>query len=218
MKKIWKRLPKWGKILVWVLAGIVGLVLLFIFGFMIWILTWKTYTNDEFGFSFRYPAGWHIGGTDITKKQLDDKNVVFFWVDSKPENEVSQPYDTARSPGNVEVWIETDSLTMQAHSQEINSPRTRQIKYGKYFGYTYEGAGGPCKKDDIGSIFRCIPYGGVCCLKYLVLSRSVDLVGNYYYYINSVTYTEKMDVFSILYANYYNWVGAKIISSFNFYK
>ena len=90
---------KWMKIVKWVLGVVLVLALILVIGFKIWVSTWQTYRNDEFGFSFKYPKEWYIGGTDVTKKQFNEKNNVFFWVDKEKPEIVQGTTELKRSNG-----------------------------------------------------------------------------------------------------------------------
>lgn len=58
MKKIWKKLPKWGKIPLVVFGSLFALTLIIIIGLKMWVLTWPVYKGE--GFLIRYPQGWDI--------------------------------------------------------------------------------------------------------------------------------------------------------------
>lgn len=51
-------MPKWAKVLVWILGIVVGLTFVTVIGLKIWVSTWKTYSGNEY--SFKYPNGWYL--------------------------------------------------------------------------------------------------------------------------------------------------------------
>lgn len=57
------KIPKWAWWGVWFIGILASLFLILYGATQVWLSTWKTYRNDELGFSFRYPANWYI--TDI---------------------------------------------------------------------------------------------------------------------------------------------------------
>lgn len=65
-------LPKWGKVVLWVLGILVGLILIIGIGLKIWASTWPEYKGN--GFSFRYPQGWDIKDP---KKDTTDAQFVY---------------------------------------------------------------------------------------------------------------------------------------------
>lgn len=210
IKKAKVKNQNWVKIVKWVFGGIVVLVLVTFAGFKIWVSTWQTYRNDEFGFSFKYPKNWYIGGTDITKKQLAEKEVVFFWVDSQPENVVSGETETKRSPGNVEFEIEDNSTALDAHKQ-LYGLQIKPVLHGNNTAYTYEGIGRVIVGNTEG---------------FYEANKFFDIQKNgHYFYVNSLTYSDNVyspskvkgyNVFSILKVRFYHLIGSEIVDSFEF--
>jgi hypothetical protein len=159
----------------------------------VWLSTWKSYRNDEFGFNFSYPANWHIGGTDITKEQLDEKGVIYFWIDqlqSPPDNH----YDTFRSQGNVVVSIERLSVP------SIHYNKLTTAKFGNKVGYVYEYC------NDLNGA-----YVGI-----LICSKTVKIDSKYALVIDTLTYSKDSTLVSRLVARCYHLVGSLIINSFTF--
>ena len=210
---------KWGKILVWIFGVSIGLALAFVVGAKIWVSTWQTYVNDELGFSFRYPKSWHIvnkNNIPITKYQIDKYGWAGFYVDSKSELP-NDPQDPIRSLGDVQVWIEKTSSTMDAHKLQANYLKPKEVRYGSYIGLTSSGEGGMCS--ELKSFWLERLYKNTCKLKTLSLSKSFDLkTSSYYFYVNSLSYTDDMDLFSQTKARFYYLVGSKIVDSFIFTK
>lgn len=52
------KLPKWAWWGLWLLGVLASLFMIFYAVFQIWVSTWQTYRNDEFGFSIKYPKSW----------------------------------------------------------------------------------------------------------------------------------------------------------------
>lgn len=132
-------MPVWVFWSLWILGVLASLFVIFYASFQVWVSTWQTYRNDEFGLSFRYPRDWYIGGTDITMKQFDERNVVFFWIDSAPPEIVNGYTDLNTSPGNVLVELSKkpsnhiEDLISQGKLYDIEYT---PIKYGQKLGYT----------------------------------------------------------------------------------
>lgn len=211
-------MPKWGKILIGVLGILVGLILIFILGFKIWTLTWKTYTNDEFGFSFKYPSTWYISGNIISTKIMQKAgNSLVFWVDSK-EKLPTSGQDVVRSLGNVEVWIvkkPTTFLDDQKRQQDFS--KFKIIEYGEKMGYTNEnvGTGNNASLNGIEKTF----FGAE---KYFYLDTD-----NYVFYVDTqslsanasvLSDTKNYSLFEVLKLRLYHLIGSTILNSFNFYK
>jgi hypothetical protein len=72
MAKLSFKLPKWGKIILWVLGGFAGLILIVGIGLKIWVSTWPEYRGD--GFSLRYPQGWDVKDP---RKDTNDAQFVY---------------------------------------------------------------------------------------------------------------------------------------------
>ena len=105
--------PNHIRIILYFIRILAGLSALLILGFYFWTLTWKTYRNDEFGFSFKYPKSWYVIESYDDKGQNETRNVGFY-IDSKKELP-NTPTDPVRSPGNVQISITQNSLLMEAH-------------------------------------------------------------------------------------------------------
>lgn len=110
MKGRFQKLPKWLRFVLWIVGVLVGLMLIVMIALKIWLSTWKTYKNDDFGFSVRYPASWYISPNIISKDKFDkgqyphgDFMGFIFNIDSKkgPLYDSSGRYTP--SPGDVEV-------------------------------------------------------------------------------------------------------------------
>ncbi len=74
MKKSRGRRPKWVKSLLSCVLILAGLILFLVLGLQIWLSTWKTYKNDEFGFSLKVPNGWDVKDP---RKDTSDTQYVF---------------------------------------------------------------------------------------------------------------------------------------------
>lgn len=72
MKKFLKKLPKWAKIVLWIVGILVGLILIAIIALKIWVSTWPKYEGD--GFSLRYPQGWNTQKIDKVSGLPDNVN------------------------------------------------------------------------------------------------------------------------------------------------
>lgn len=221
-EKTLKKLPKLPKIAWWGLwfVGIFASLFIILYASaQIWVSTWQTYRNDEFGFSFRYPKSWYIvnkNNIPITKAQIDQYSWAGFYIDSKSELP-NDPQDPIRSLGDVRVWIEKTSSIMDAHKLQANYLKPKEVKYGSYIGLTSSGEGGMCS--EVKSFWRNRLYQNSCALKTLTLSKSFDLkTSSYYFYVNSLSYTDDMDLFSQTKARFYYLVGSKIVDSFTFIK
>jgi hypothetical protein len=68
------KLNKAIKILLWIFGIVLGIFLISIIGFKIWMSTWQTYKSDEFGFSLKIPNGWDI---QDPRKDKSDTQFVF---------------------------------------------------------------------------------------------------------------------------------------------
>jgi hypothetical protein len=193
-----------------------SLFLILYFLIQAWPLTWKVYKNDEFKFSFKYPPEWHlIFELPSTKAQVDKYGVSIFYIDSK-DKLPNDPQDPVRSPGDVQVWIEKNSGSMDTHKLHAYYLKPKDVKYGDYTGYTSEGKGGLCSTS---KTFWTGLYKNGCPLETLVLSKSFDLKsGNYYFYVNSLSNTDDMSLIGQLKTRFWGWVGAKIVDSFIFNK
>lgn len=200
MKKFWKKLPKWGKILVWILAGIVGLILLCVLGFKAWTLTWKTYTNDEFGFSFRYPASWHISGNPINKEYFEQDRGYFF-IDSKAQVSLFGE-EMYQHPGNVTVSvIKKPTPIIQDALERANKYNFnfKVVKYGNRIGYAVEGLKG---RDSTGRRnFTKVFY--------------VE-TPNYVFNATTITFSSGLDYISNTSSRFYHLIGSTILDSFKF--
>ena len=211
--------PKWMKVIKWVFGAVIFLFLVTFVGFKIWVSTWQTYKNDEFGFSFRYPKSWYIvnkNNIPITKAQVDKYSSTGFYIDSKAELP-NDPQDPIRSLGDVQISIEKTSSIMDAHIRQAYYLKPKEVQYGAYVGYTSGGEGGLC--DEAKRYWGNYLYKNGCSLKTLVLGKAFDLkTSSYYFYVNSLSYTDDMDLFSQTKARFYYLVGSKIVDSFTFTK
>ncbi len=205
MRRFWKKLPRLVKILVEIVGVLVGLTLVLVLGFKIWTLTWKTYENGDFGFSFKYPSNWYIGGTSITKAQLNQKNVVYFWVDSQSPTVVGSGTDLKRSAGSVVVNLEknTSFTIIDARVQQGSFSKYIKGNFGNEVGYIYDGVGRT--PEDLGSLF--------------VFSKELLLKTNDYTFSgDTLTYSDSTDVFAQIKARFYHLIGSAILDSFYFSK
>ncbi len=60
--------------LLWLVGILASLFLILYASFQIWVSTWQTYRNNEFGFSLRIPHGWDIKDP---RKDTSDTQYVF---------------------------------------------------------------------------------------------------------------------------------------------
>jgi hypothetical protein len=171
----------------------------------IWLFTWKTYKNDEFGFSFRYPSSWFITKTfSITKDQLNKYGWVELYVDSVenlPNRTNSGPIT---SPGDVSLTIESNGLAgtiMDTRKEQGYFYKYVKVKLGNEVGYTYDGVGQTTKDS-----------GNLCMYSKELFVRTE----NYTLRAYTLTYSENKSFFSKIKARFYNWIGSHIINSFIF--
>ncbi len=195
MKKSWNKLPKWEKILIEVMGILVGLILLFILGLKIWTSTWKTYKNEEFGFSFKYPAAWFITPDVISKAKFDKGNFAhgdfggfIFYISPKQElpyvNNILTPL-----PGTVEVsFYKIESLDIQKNSRPVSCSVLTKT----------------------GTRFACISSSATFTSLYLENENYVFGLSTWINPYNNILNKIK--------APFYYWIGATVIDSFNFYK
>jgi hypothetical protein len=225
VKKFLKRLPKWLRIVAWVIGIWIGLILILVIVAKTYLLTWKTYVNDDLGFKFRYPQNWHIiFELPPTKAQVDKNGETLFYIDSK-EKLPNDPQDPVRSLGDVQVWIENNDSSLKAHELQYYYLKPSMVRYGKYSGYVsgnlslFSSYGGLCKTTGTGPVYVGAKPNG-CYLETLVLGKNVDIkVDNgHYFYLNTLSYTSDLSLTSRLKMRFYNWVGLKIVDSFNFTK
>lgn len=202
------KMPKWAWWGVWFLGILASLFLILYGASQVWLSTWKTYRNDEFGFSFRYPSTWHMGGTEVTKRQLDEKGVVFFWIDSQPESVVRGETETKRSSGNVEVEIEK-TIGIKDFS------KFKKVWYGNRMGYTQENIG-VGQNTSVNGINKF--YFGAS--KSFILEKN-----NYWFSVDTQSYSQNADIssdiksyslFEELTLRVNHWIGSTIVDSFKF--
>ena len=202
MAKLSLKLPKWGKVVLWVLGILAVLVVVVCVGWKIWLSTWKTYTNDDFGFNFRYPNTWHIvASLPITTQQLNKSGSVGFYIDSE-EKLPNSPMDPLRSPGDVQVDIRKDKSIIEAHKLQKDFSKLTTRKFGNISGLVDSGVG------------RTSYSGGLFVFTNDLYIESENLS----YYINSLTISDKVGFFSKMKAKFYNMIGFGIINSFVFAK
>lgn len=189
------KLNKWAIILSWIVAFMCVLFLIFTIVFKIWVSTWQTYRNDEFGFSFTYPKNWYMGGTDITAKHFKEISSVYFWVDKEKPEIVKGSTELKRSNGNVAVYIskKSDSTNKLSKSEAYKS-----AVYGNKSGYEREGIGG------------ITTTGMWMSEKYI----GIDL-GNNSFSADTLTYTKNNPI-SILIGKIEHKIGSTILDSFKF--
>lgn len=193
------KLNKWVKILLWVFGIILGIFLIFTIGFKIWISTWQTYRNDEFGFSFKYPKKWYMGGTEITKKQFDEKGTVLFWVDKEKPEIVQGTTELRRSNGDVVIYFDKKSNSTSEYFDKLSKSKDyKMIVYGNKSGYEREGIGGQTTT------------GLWMSEKYVGVDLNSDNFG-----ADTLTYTRNNPI-SILIGKIEHKVGSTILNSFNF--
>jgi hypothetical protein len=197
MRKKIQKLPKWIKIVLWI-SGTITIFIAVLYALAsIWVSTWKTYRNEEFGFSFRYPAVWHISGNPIDKQYFDSDRGLF-WIDSKEELPLNEQ-DVFRSPGNVQIRAYKQPTTYIEEQKEQRSYSTYTTKkFGEKFGYVY----------DITSITS----DGV----QLFTKDAFVETDDYVYAIGTQTYAESTSFLSKIKTRYYHWIGSAILDSFKF--
>jgi len=193
-------LPKWGKIVLWVLGTSVVLIVVVFVVWKIWLSTWKTYENKDLGFSFKYPSTWHIV-TDlpVSRQQIEKYGPVGFYVDSK-EKLPNSPMDPIRSPGDVQVDIGEGKSIIEAHKLQKDFSKLKTVEFGNKSGLVDSG------------ISRTSYSGGL-----FVFSTSIYVEsGNLEYFISSLTISDTASFFSKIQAKLYNLVGVTILGSFIF--
>lgn len=201
-EKTLKRLPKLPKIAWWGLwfVGIFASLFIILYASaQIWVSTWQTYRNDEFGFSFRYPKSWYLGGTDITKKHFEEIGSVFFWVDKEKPEIVQGTTELRRSNGDVVVSFSKNSKnTLDFFNNLSKSKFVKISRFGNRDGYIDENIG---NIDSLGDNMN---------EKYV----SIDF-GNYHFNADTLTYT-RYDPISIFIGLIEHRIGSIIIDSFKF--
>lgn len=193
-------LPKWGKIVLWVLGALVIFVGVILVAWKIWLFTWKTYENNDLGFSFRYPSSWHIiADLPVSREQIDKYGLVEFYVDSK-EKLPNSPMDPIRSPGNVQVTIGESGSVIETYKSQKDFSKLKSVEFGNKIGLVEGGIG------------RTSYSGGL-----FVFSNEIYVEsGNFEFFINSLTISDTTRIYSRMKAGLYNLVGATILSSFVF--
>lgn len=189
------KLGKWMKIILWILSIVLGFLLIFNIGFKVWVSTWQTYRNDEFGFSFKYPKSWYLGGTDITKKHFEEIGSVFFWVDKEKPEIVQGTTELRRSNGNVVVYISKKSNSSNKLSK---SEDYKPAIYGNKSGHEREGIGG------------ITTTGMWMSEKYVGIDLNSNSFG-----ADTLTYTRNNPI-SILIGKIEHKIGSTILDSFKF--
>lgn len=186
-----------------ILGILIILVVIFVAGFKIWIFTWQTYKNEEFGFSFRYPSRWHIVGSSPTKSQVDRNGLGGFYVDSK-EKLPFYPQDPVRSQGDVQLSIYT----------KPNTFLDDRIAWYKKYQDDYETS----KEGD--NLFVTNGYDfsfGVTSEGIRVYSNELIIESDKYtYHMDTLTYGSDKSIFSDIQARFYHLIGLTIIRSFKF--
>lgn len=94
------KLNKWMKMLLWVLGLILGIFLIVIIGFKIWMSTWQTYSENNI--SVRYPNGWFVDYMNGNNVNKDEDYLVLF--DNAKQSFDSSGYRTDR-PEYVRIII-----------------------------------------------------------------------------------------------------------------
>jgi hypothetical protein len=195
-------LSKWEKVILWVLGALAVLVMIAFMGWKIWLSTWKTYTNSNFGFSFRYPGTWHlVADLPVTKQQIDKSRQVEFYVDLK-EKLPNSPTDPLRSQGDVQVDIRKDNSIITAHKLQKDFSKLETKRFGSVTGLVDSGVGRTSYSNGL-----------------FVFSDDLYIEsGGVWYYINSLSISNKVGFFSKIKAEFYSWIGSSIINSFIFAK
>ncbi len=193
-------LPKWGKIILWILGTLVVLVVVVLVIWKIWLSTWKTYRNDDLGFSFRYPSTWHIvADLPISREQIDKYGLVEFYVDSK-EKLPNSPMDPLRSPGDVQISIGENGSIIETYKLQKDFSKLKSVEFGNKSGLVDSG------------ISRTSYSGGL-----FVFSNEIYIEsGDFEFFINSLTISDTASFFSKIKAKLYNLVGVTILGSFIF--
>ncbi len=187
----------------------------------IWLSTWKTYTNSDFGFSFRYPSNWFVTEDGpVTKAEVEKYGRTGFYIDSI-ENLPNHPYSgPITSPGDVHVFIDKTLSTMDAHISQSPAGWLKQQKYGSEIGLVSDQ--GISNIYDKYSTVGTVGYNGYYRIGSpirVVGMKSFDLKsGNYYFYVVTTTVYEHPNFWSQIKVRFYHWVGSKILDSFNFSK
>jgi hypothetical protein len=123
------KLNKAIKILLWIFGIVLGIFLISVIGFKIWISTWQTYAEDNI--SVKYPNGWFVDymNSDIVNK--DEDYLVLF--DNAKQSFDSSGYKTDR-PEYVRIII-TRSIAIKNKSLENyanNNFWTKSVDRTKY--------------------------------------------------------------------------------------
>ncbi len=199
-KKKLPKLPKWMWWLLWLVGILASLFLILYASFQVWVSTWQTYRNDEFGFSFRYPKSWYISRIRVllTKESLDKYGFLGFYVDSKSELPNS-PQDPIRSPGDVHISIGKNNTIAESRKQQGLFPE-RVMRYGIRTGRVSEGV-------------SQTPDGLFVFMKELFVETSDG-----FFYVNTLTYSDDPGLWPKLKAKLYHRIGSQIIDSFIFTK
>jgi hypothetical protein len=193
-------LPKWGKVFLWVLGVLVGLILVVGIGFKIWVSTWPHY--EKYGVSFKYPPTWAI-------------------EDLKPNDPGKQkyPYDQQYliSINNVPFLVETTNVD-QDECARIGITRYSKDKLG---GITADNLLNSMRSGSKGKLSSVNNY-------YLGLWKVLEDVDigktekmytymittdRYVYSVVSIIFTENRPFWKIA---WYDVLSSKVIKSFKF--
>lgn len=188
------KMPKWAWWALWVLGIIATLFVILYASFQIWLSTWKTYRNDEFGFSFRYPGNWYISGNPINKDFFDSGRGIF-WIDQQklPESDRG----LVVSQGDVEVHVSPD-LDFYKGTRNFSFYKTRL--FGNRSGLFEEDWG------------ISAPAGGV----FAFSKEAIVKTESYVYGIKTVTFAKDTSIISTIIAKFYYLVASNIIDGFKF--
>ena len=196
MRKRFQKLPKCLRVLLWVLGILLGLVLITMIVLKIWVSTWNTYKNDDFGFSFSYPSSWYINPNIISKDVFEkgdftqgDFSGFIFYIDSKQGlpyiNGVYTP-----PPGTVEVsFYKTESLAIQKNNRPIDCSMVTRT----------------------GTRFACINRSAM--YKSLYLEND-----NYVYQISTAAKFSNAGIRSRANTIIFHWIGSMVLDSFEITK
>lgn len=189
------KLPKWCWWGLWFVGVFLSILIILFTLFHIWVSTWQTYKNDEFGFSFRYPSNWHISGNPITKEYFDVGRGIF-WIDRLPELP-SSGQDVVKSQGNVEVYT---SPKLDEYDKVKSVLNYQNKQFGNRNGFFME------RKNRSSSL------GGLLTLR----KESIVKTDSYVFVINTVSNAKDQTFFSKITAKFYYLIGSTIVDSFEF--
>lgn len=157
---------------------------------------WKTYVNEELGFSFKYPASWEV--TEGTRQKevgsIKKLGSGFFEID-KQKNRLPD----YTSSGNVQLWL-------------FNPPTAYKVWLDQGFIFNDVEINGFVWK-------HAVPKSTVTTHGNLLFTRDMFLnKDDFEYHLSTRSVSHDKGFYDKLLAKYYFWVGSRIVNSLRFDK